>query len=244
MSTRTMGSEQTDEIPAKEVAKLLQVDIRTLQSMVRQGLLQPSGTSRRVGDATMFRVDEVAAYADLRFKKLDLSVVASMAMRAYVVSKANERKVSRISDLLGLDLPALETDETSIVQLFVEAEDHELEEKTPTTLAEIRRWAGVLFSIDEAYLKLVEHHTGCPEPWKPFFDVAQRILEGAPARSVLRLRDTEASYSYLTAAQRHFRGVMYFYYRMKNGRRAADQAFPEMDDQGVEAELAAILYPR
>lgn len=238
-----MGSRQADEMPAEEAAKLLGIDIRTLQRLVHQGLLQPTGSRGKLGSATMFRAEEVAAYADLRFKKLDLSVVASMAMRSYVLSKANERRINHIADLLGLDLPALETDEQSVVQLYVEAEDFELEEKTPASLLEIRRWGSVLFSMDESYLKIVEHHTGSPEPWRPFFDVAQRILEGAPAHSVLRRRDIESGYAYLAAAQRHFRGVMYFYYRMKHGRRAADRAFPEMDDRGMEAELAAILYP-
>lgn len=238
-----MGSKQADEMPAAEAAKVLGVDIRTLQGMVRQGLLQPATSQRSVTSSTMFRADEVAAFADMRFKKLDLSSVANMAMRAYVISKSNERRINHISDLLGLDLPALDTDEASVVQLFIEAEDFELQAKEPATLQEVRRWATILFSIDEAYLKLVEHYTGSSEPWQPFFDVAQRIIEAIPARSFLRRRDLEAGYAYLEAARRHFRSVMYFYYRMKHGQRAADNAFPEMDDRGVDAELTAILYP-
>jgi hypothetical protein len=238
-----MGSRTADEMPASEVAKVLGVDIRTLQGMVRRGLLQPVAKHKVVTASTLFRADEIAAFADVRFKKLDLGFVASMAMRAYVISTANAKRIDRISDLLGLDLPALETDETSVVRLYIEAQDFELEEKIPTSLEEIRRWAATLFSIDESYLRLIEHYTGNPEPWQPFFDLVQRITETAPPRSMIRRRDVEAGYAYLEAARRHFRGVMYFFYRSKHGQRAADRAFPEMDDRGIDAELAAILYP-
>lgn len=238
-----MGSTADDEMPASEVAKILNVDIRTLQGMVRRGLLQPAAKRRTVTASTPFRADEVAAFADVRFKKLDLGFVASMAMRAYVISKANERRIDRVSDLLGLDLPALETDEDSVVRLFIEAQEHELPERVLPPLEEVRRWATVLFSIDENYLRLVEHHTGCTEPWEPFFELAQRMLEAAPARSTIRSRELEAAFAYLEAARRHFRGVMYFFYRARHGQRAADRAFPEMTDRGVDAEMAALLYP-
>lgn len=228
----------TDEISAAEAAKLLGVDLRTLRTMARRGLIQPLPTSR--GTTLVFSIHDVATLIELRGQKLDLAAVTSLAMRAYVASKSNERRLALISDLLGLNRTTLETDEAGVVSLFLEAQDTDpLTVHSPEAL---RRWASILFSIDEAYLRIVEHHTGSPEPWRPFFGLAQGI-SAAPGPRGLRRKEVEAAFLYLDTARRHLRTVMYVYYREKYGIRAADRAFPEMEPRGVDAELAAILYP-
>lgn len=243
MGLKIMGSTALDEMSAAEAAETLGVQLRTLNKMVRNGLIQPTRSKGKTIASYTFRSSEVTALAELRYKKLDLAAVQSIAMRAYVSARGVERRVTLLYELLGLELPALETDESGVVQLFIAAQDAAADDDLTLTAQGVRKWATIIHAIDEAYLRLIEQYTGSEEPWEPFFSLAQKLCADVPRRTFLFNKDLETAYGCLEAARRHLRAVMYFFYKEKHGGKAANKAFPEMDDRGIDAEIASFLYP-
>lgn len=219
---------------------MLGVTISTLQVMVRKGMIQPDHSSKRVTAASFFQLSEVAALADLRFQRLDMPTLATMAMRALAISKSNEKRINQIADLLGLNSKTLSTEEADVVALHIEAQDL-LAEDRDLAPDEIRRWANIFYAVTEDYFRLVVHYTSTETPWEPFLGLAQKLSEGAPTEKFIFHKDLESAYGYLEAGRRHLRTVTYFYFRAKYGQRAANRSFIEMNDS-IDAEIAGLLY--
>jgi hypothetical protein len=94
---------------------------------------------------------------------------------------------------------------------------------------ELVEWAQLLTGMDENYFRLVKEYVGDQEPWRPFFDLAQKLMEAAPAERMNRDRDLTIAYGMVDSARRHIRHVSYFYILLANGRLKADSIFPEGD---------------
>ncbi len=239
MSLRTMGSTAPGLVTTAEAAKMLGLDVTTFRSMVRRGMIHPAH-GKGAGGSSLFALSDIAALADLRFQNLDLATVATMAMRALVLSRNNEKRLNHVTNLLGLNVPSLGTTESEVIALFIEAQDL-VQEDEELTAAEAHRWAGIFYAMDEAYLRLVAHYGSTNEPWEPFLALAQKLCENAPRAVFSFNKELESAYAYLEAGRRHLRTVVYFYFRAKNGARAADASFLEMDGS-IDAEIAGLLF--
>ncbi len=210
----------------EETAKLLGVATKTVLMMVRRGQLHPTYLRSR---GTYFHPADVAIVTRLKEQEYNLLDVAGLALRALVLAQRNERRLNQISDLLGLNVPLLPTEEASVIELYGKARDLLVEEERVLETADVFYWANVFYAFDEAYLRLVKQACATLQPWEPFLSLAQALCEGVP-REVLRLQPELAeAYAYLEVGRRHLRVVVYCYFRSVEGPDTANRAFTDID---------------
>lgn len=207
-------------------ARMLKLSVRTLHRMCANGVLQPVYKTRT--GPKHFPVSEIAALAEVLSKKLDFSDVAVLAMRALVTAKANEHRLQDLMRVLGLKRRVLGTLPDEIAMVYEQAV-HALELPQQPTLDELEEWSGTFYAIDETYLAMVESATACPEPWKVFLDLANKMAKERPYTFYDALPTLRSAYDYLEAARRNLRIVSFMYCRERRGVRTADKLFGSTD---------------
>jgi hypothetical protein len=216
-----------------ETAKELHVSKSTLAHMVRKGLLIPqyfngNGQFFLLGDLQALQLATNSREPDARQSHATALMALSAARRA-------DQRVEELFGLMGLDVVALQRDPESVWQLYAEVHKS-FRPGDVKNVVFLRYWGGTFFSMEEAYLELVEHVTGDVEPWKVFHDFALRVTQ------VIIEEDESALYvasKYFQAGRAHLRYVSYLHCRRRHGRRIADAVFEGA--QTAVQELQAIL---
>lgn len=207
---------------AKEAAELLGVHYHTVGRYAKRGILSPvylNGDLRQYYD-----VHAVAALSEVvrgGGKALDLDAIATLATRAFVISKANEARLEELFRLVGLKRKPLGTTLEEVGELCEHAVH--LNSSDVPSLLELDDWTTTLHSIDEAYLDLVHRYTASREPWKMFLDLANRW--SAQRNLSDETPDAKNVYNALEAARRNLRAVAYLYCRKVEGPSVADRLF-------------------
>jgi hypothetical protein len=215
-------SPSEDLVSLPTAARMLGVTARTIHLMCRQGLLDP--VYKKPRGPKHFPVNEVAALAEVRHKKMDLPAVAALSMRAFVIAKANERRLDELFRLLGLRRKVLGTTTTEVVEVYEKAAAALEVERMPL-IHELEDWAATFFAIDEAYLRLVISCTASEEPWKVFLDLATKYANNRKFEYFDAVPELRAAYDQLEAARRNLRMVAYMFCRETKGVSLANTVF-------------------
>lgn len=222
-------------VPLNETAKMLEVSIRQLRYMVRQGRILPV-PGRTKGEPMLFRLEEIHALIDLKGRRIDLAAVAGLATQAHSLGRSAIARLDKLCQFLGLENNRLQDDEDHVMSLHMKAQDalqQDLSELEPPT---ILYWASTFNAIDESYLRAVERHIEDTEPWSTYLALACALMEQQPTAPDTNLK---FAYACLDSARKHLRHTSYFFARTKSGTRLADEAFAD----GVDEEIISQLYP-
>ena len=233
-----MGTPE-DIVTIEEAARILGVCHRMVHKLVRDRLLHPVPLPGPNKLKKYFRLADVAAYAETQTKKISLADVATMADRAYAVSCGNEKRITNLMRVLGLDSKVLETTEEAVVSLVLRMEDTTLSPPVPKA-KDVMEWARTFLAVNEGYLNLVASYTASEEPWAPFMHLAQVLSEGMPTDALVADKELEEAYGYLEAGRRNLRHVGYFYIRERHGSKKADMLFPVEEDYATP--VMTMLY--
>ena len=222
-------------IPIATAARILGTSVKAVHDMCRSGLLQP--VYKKLRGKKHFPADEISALAEVRQQNLELPGVATLAIRALVTAKANERRLDELFRILGLKRKTLDTTTTEVVSLYERARLR-LENPRQPELQELEEWAENFYAIDENYLLLVERYTASQEPWKVFLDLAGRLANNRiqDLHAILELR---MAYEHIEAARRHLRIVSYMFCRQTKGVSIADAVF---GGEKVTDHLLAMVF--
>lgn len=239
MPKNAKGSSQEEELVSiTEAARILRLTEQTVHALCRRDILKPVTSRRR---AKFFHMRDITAYAEVSGKSLGIAEITDIALRAHVLARSTELRMRDLYHSLGYDIPSLETDEESILALYIRADEgRHLTEANGETL--IREWAHAFYSIDEAYLALVRQYTGSDEPWKVFIDLSNHLMTLAPISQFTARPDLEAVYSYLKVSRHNLRITSYYFCRGIHGPDLADKVFKE--NKGIIEEIVTFLMPR
>jgi len=240
MREEAMGS---DLIDVMEAAELLGVSHRSVHHFVRQGLLKPRyPRGRKLNAPELFLRDEVCALVEAREKRFDFRYTGTIAMQAHASSRALERRVEFLEQLLGRSFATLSLDEEDIVALYAEAKEGV--EVPPIDVTGVMRWAGIFLSMGEEFLELLASATNDIESWKVFLDLSAAMLRDAPLDTLSYDKELEAAYGYFRYARESLRRVMYFHVRNQYGPQTAGRTLtvPKEDvHEGVLRLLGGVF---
>jgi hypothetical protein len=240
MREEAMGS---DLIDVMEAAELLGVSHRSVHHFVRQGLLKPRyPRGRKLNAPELFLREEVSALVEARERKLDFRQVGTVALQAHASSRALERRVEFLEQLLGRSYATLPLDEEDVVALYSEA--REGIEVPPTDVTSVMRWSGIFLSMSEEFLEVLTAITNDIEAWKVFLDLSSAMLRDAPLDVLAYDKELEAAYGYFKYARENMRRVLYFHVRNQYGPRTANHtlSLPEEDvHEGVLRLLGGVF---
>lgn len=235
---RSCASEET--VTTEEAAKLLGVSERSIRNYVDQGIL------RRLGEGNKIQValQDILSASSLLGRCFDFAATARNALRALVSATRAEKRLTRIELLMGIDSTNLGTNEEEVLA-FTAACTSALTDYTQDLSAErVLAWSYQLANVTEEYLDLVDLYTGNDEPWVPFMEVAQKLIESAPQKTFSSRKDLEIAYGYVAAARKHLRQVAYFYIRRKYGKSKAHTAMPDMTAGERDNTIIDLLLSR
>ena len=170
---------------------------------------------------------------------IDFTTLSARADLAYATSLNVERRLNDLMDLLGANRNTLDMRQFAVVELD-RAVSTALLEVDPS-IEEIRRWAGVFFAVDEAYLLLVKKYVGTEEPWKKLMDLGYKLAVDAPYERFDAKPELRVAYAYLRAARTQLRTVAYFYCRETHGKDLTEQVFGKKSN--VTTRIMGLLYP-
>lgn len=219
----------------QEASEILEVSEKQVRSYIRDGTLvatYPEG--RRLNAPTLLHRDDVAGLEEFLRSKASLPKLIAMARRAHVASRSLERSVRRISAAIGADVPLPDLSRGAVLSTYLKVEDA-LKEHRFREVNEVTEWSRLFLSAGEEYFEAVEQHTGDPEPWKKYLDLAAKIRKEAP----VSIADAEmtVAYNYFAMASRFMRQAAYFYVRNRHGLPTANKLFPETSDDIVAPVL-------
>lgn len=225
------GSELSELIGIEEASEILRVSTRTVQNMMKKGLLtalyEKSQDTGRL--QTRFRRTEVCAAAEAALENTDTPKAANMAARALALSQHNDRRIQSVLELLGLKGDSIPFDEEGVVALYADAQE-KLHSAFSLTENDAIHWSRVLMQISEEYLDLLKTFTGSPEPWRVFMLLGERLSED--------LRENVSSTSnttqmFLSGARRHFRNTSFFFVKNRDNRSAAAEVKGDEIDESI-----------
>lgn len=219
-----------------QTAELLDVTLRHLSHMVRQGYIRPAKVARHLRKS-LFRPEDVNAVLELRRRGVDLPTLANVAYQARNLSLNNAAKLEKLCAFLGLENNRLRTDEDSVFMLHMKTMDTLKSQLSDLRASAIMEWASTFNGIDEGYLELLEGFTHDPNPWGLYLGLANKMMAQQNERPEANLK---FAYSCLDSARRHLRHVSYFYVMTRSGERVANTLF--VKDQ-VDDEIIAQLHP-
>lgn len=232
-----MGSMTDDLIDVREAAKLLEVTTRTIENMVKSGMLTPvfkQPPKEKV--QRFFSLSEVAAVANLKSMKIDVATTANMAIRALTLAQSTQRQLEDITALLGFDSRSLPIDEVEIVALQIRIQEA-LERVDLMTAVEVKEWAKIFLNVTEEYLRLVAQYVKDERPWKGFLLLAEKIGQEEHKNGDQLLL---AAHAFMETARKHLRQVAYFYARVQEGRHPAARIIPKAT--GIDEDLISLLF--
>lgn len=229
---------EEDLVPFREAARMLNLVPTTLHKMASRGIIQP--VYRNSGREKYFSQHDISALAEIIERKIDMASVADIAMQAYVTAKSNDRRLDDLYHLLGFRRPKLGTTESEVIALFIRTQDT-VNDMEPEDAELVHEWAGIFYSVDEAYLNLVHLHTGIEEPWVVFLNLANAFVNQMPAHSFSVNPPLKSAYAYLAMSRDVLRSASYYYCRVRVGAKRANEAFRHVDDP-IE-DVIRLLFP-
>lgn len=234
MTAKAMGSETTYVTPL-EASELLGVTVAQVHTLNRNGLLEahyPEGRRPKGLAGKKFLREDVLTLAELReqSKGALLLKLPQLALRAIVSSKRVERRLDEITRYLGLNDRVLGTEKDDVLGLFLRAENF-LRNPKVRSEEEALDWAKNLLAMTEEYLELTEAHSGQPEPWRVFLELAKTLSQECSPGTAARM--------YLDHARSNLRRVSYFHLRSAKGSKEADRVFP---GEGYSDRLLRTLF--
>ncbi len=243
MPEKFMGS---DLISAKEAGAILGLTPRSVHHQVRQGILHPQyPRGRKLNAPELFSRAEVEALAEVRAKGMGMPQLTSMAVRSYATSRALERRVEVLEQLLGADTVRLPTEEGEVHALYLEACD--VRQAPPAEdVRQVMRWTGIFIALGEEYLDIMEHVTGDTNVWQVLMDVGAAFVRDSPIDKFPTDKELEAAYGYLQFSRKNLRQVCYFHVRQREGPHIAGRLLsPGSEDMhaGVFRLLASVFGP-
>lgn len=239
MRQKSKGSTPTEQyVSIAEAARMLGYTVDTLHAYHRRGILE--AVYPTPGGGKHFRAHDLSAFAEAKERKVNLASVAEMAMQAYVISRANEKRLADLYDAIGLDIPELGVTEEEVVSLYLRAETAK---RMPPRedAAVIREWARSFYAMNESYLELVSQYAATDEPWKLFLDLGRELLVNAPRDSFLLNPTLQSAYGYLRISFNNLRSVSYFFCRSRHGSKTADELFDGPRD--AISNVCRLLFP-
>lgn len=226
-------------ITPSEAAEILEVSEKQVRNYVREGILLPVyPPGQKLNGQMYISREDVAGLAELQRSDVSLPKLAAIARRAHVASRSLERVVRRINAAVGADIPMADLSQDGVLSTYVKVEAA-LEEYRVRSADEVTEWSRLFFSIGEEYFGAVEQHTGDPEPWKKFLDLAARIRKEAP--ETFADAELRTAYDYFAVGARFMRQAAYFYVRNRYGLPVSNKLFPETSDDLV-APILAMAY--
>jgi hypothetical protein len=227
-------SSDPDLLSAREAARLIGVGTPHFRSLARDyGLapVWPDGT----GGPCLFHKEDVFALAELREKRYGLAEVSALSLQNNARLRALERQIQELSSLLGAVTLRLPHEPDGVRALVAEAKARTCTNPSNLSPESLKLWGARLRAIDDGYLRLIAEVLATDEPWRPFYELADKlvalVLQRKPDDSP-RLRQ---AFGWLLHARDVFRATAYFYVRGRFGRRTAADLFNErdVDDQVI-----------
>lgn len=216
-----MGSNRL--ITAKEAAALLGIGERTIHYHVRRGHLHPRyDKSKGLKAPMMFDREEVAAAAETWGERPDLTGLMSRCVQAHALSRALERRVAHLEELIGAKFTATPTDEESVRSAYLEAKDDL--EAPPAELERIEHWTRFFMSLGEEFFDALEAYTGNEKSWQAFHDLSRAIAEEAPLELAYD-EEVKETYRRFECGRRNLRQVLFFHLQSRHGTKDASRMF-------------------
>lgn len=231
-----MGSKPL--ISPAEAAKLLRTDRRGLRRLVRGGFLQEHYSSEKPA----YHREEVAALRETREVRLTPQRIAAYASRAYAAARSLERRIEMLENVFDLKARKLPCDEESAIALYTEA--REAAEFPPSHIDDVMRWTSIFLAVGQEFFDLLEAYTGDEECWRPFHDLADRMLADKPSDRFFYDKIIETAYGYFEASVRNLKSVCFFHVRNRVGPNTADRIFHEKPSDEYEELLSIIAANR
>lgn len=222
-----------DLLTVAETSALLEVSSRTISKHIQEGLLAPIYVNKR---PMLLRVDvenlDEARRLDISPRKAKL-----LATQALAATRALERRIAFLEELLGAKKQVPPTDAESVSTIFIEAND-DLDE-IPISLSRVMYWAGFFMTVGEEFFDVVYATTEDDDAWQIFLELGQAISE-----ELLKLElnpDMRAAWNYLEVGRRNLRTTLFQHLRARLGIRAALKTLGEPEDVHDEILNFAIV---
>jgi hypothetical protein len=224
---------RNDLLTEEEVSAELGVGPRWMKQLAKSGSLVPVPGYKE----NLYRKEDLAGLLEARLKQHDLASVTLAALQGRELSRSIATRLDELGKLLGLDVAVLPVDEDSVMSHYLGVKEA-LEHKD-FSLEEVLHFANELRSVDENYLRMVQEYTADPEPWRSFYELGLKLTE------LVEKAGPDDEKAVAIGRARHaantIRQVAYFYTRDHEGKRQAEDLFPEGDvDEQVLMHLRAI----
>jgi len=238
MSRESLGR-NAEEVTLQDAAELLDVTVRHLRNLVRDGYLTPC--TRGTGRGEMFfRKTDVLALKEAKSGTYDLPKTTATALQAHALSQSVADRLEELCTFLGLKANLLSYDEESVTTLHLLILDRLKSDFTNVDTMELLGWAQKFNAIDEHYLDVVASCTACAAPWEPYYQLVNKIVLEAPKIALYSNPPFAKALGHILAARNNLRVVSYFYMRLRQGPDVADETFPEGD---VDEEILSHILP-
>lgn len=166
----------------------------------------------------------------------------SVALQALALAESNRRTLEAIVDMMGWAHHPLPVRAKEVLDLHEQvAQLAALPERDPLDAEEARFWSRILLRIHRPYLQLVESLTGEKQPWAPYLQLAEALLQSVPPALLV---EQAVVFGTLDVARRSVQQVAYLYDR--NLGRSVDWCKEDLDgtfDSRV-LELLGFVYGR
>lgn len=230
----------TSTLSLEEAAERLGTSALAVRQLIRRGFLRPiypRCTSTR--EPPRLHTEEVAAFAELRFKNIGLPEVAALAKIANIHTAGLSRQLERLTEFLGVDIPVIDIRPDAIIRLYSEIEYLLEVTELPVTPQFILLWARRFYATGEEVFEQLQSCTGDPEPWQKPLALATRMFR---ERTETDDYELETAYRHLLIGRRFMRQSAYFYVRTQHGTRIAHQLFREIEGD-LTHKILTVLTP-
>lgn len=230
----------SDTLSLEEAADQLGTSPLAIRQLIRRGFLRPIyPLSNSTREPPRLHAEEVAAFAELRFKNIGIAEVAALAKIANIHTAGLSRQLERLTEFLGLDIPVTDIRDDAILRLYSEVEYLLDFEELPITPQFILHWARRFYAMGEEVFEQLERCTGDREPWKKPIDLATRMFR---ERTETQDNELEMAYRHLLVGRRFMRQAAYFYVRQQHGTRVAHQLFKEVEGE-LSHKILSVIMP-
>ncbi len=229
------GSKSEGVLGIQKAAKELQVSVRTVQNMVKSGLLSPVFIKdKKTGHNRMcFNQNEVWAVTANRLEKGSTAKTGNVAARALALAQHTHKQLESVLLLLGITEEALSFGEEDVAALYEKAREF-LKYGGISSEGDAVFWARVFMQTSEEYLRLLEHHD--QRPWILLLGVGEKIAKELRDNTSLTIDKT---LGFLNAARRHLRNTAYCFVRAKEGYKGV--ASNGVDYQRLDEEIIRLM---